>query len=224
MAQEKFDGNRCLLKSEDTVIALNKKGTQVGINQLIAESINNAFLILDGELIGDRFVAFDLITDKNLPCEERIRLLNNLSFGSSIEIAETAYTTEEKQAMFDRLKATNKEGIVFKLKTSLYKHGRPSSLGSQLKWKFQKSATCIVANHTTGKRSIGLEIIDGDKRVSIGKCTIPPNHEMPSVGSLVEIQYLYCISNLFQPVYKGVRTDSDLTDCTISQIVYKAED
>jgi bifunctional non-homologous end joining protein LigD len=59
----------------------------------------------------------------------------------------------------------------------------------------------------------------------MGKVTIPPNHEIPSEGELVEVLYLYAYKGgaVFQPVYKGKRPDSDLSDATIKQIVYKAE-
>ena len=73
---------------------------------------------------------------------------------------------------------------------------------------------------------MGLEIImEDNSRYSIGKVTIPPNHKIPNIGDLVEVQYLYAYRGgaIFQPVYKGRRVDSDLTDATIKQIIFKAE-
>jgi bifunctional non-homologous end joining protein LigD len=148
-----------------------------------------------------------------------------LELGDSVKVLPTAYTKEEKKALFEKLKKENAEGIVFKKKDAPYTVGRPASGGNALKFKFKKSGTFIVASHTKGKRSVGLEAVDGGKRVSVGKVTIPPNHQVPDVNSFLEVQYLYAYKDgsLFQPVYLGQRDDCDLTDCSVSQIVFKAE-
>ena len=48
---------------------------------------------------------------------------------------------------------------------------------------------------------------------------------MPSPGDLVEVQYLYAYrdGSVYQPVYKGKRTDIDAKDCKVSQLKYKPE-
>ena len=40
---------------------------------------------------------------------------------------------------------------------------------------------------------------------------------------MVEIEYLYVVSSLVQPVYKGVRTDLPRSACTTSQLKYRAD-
>jgi ATP-dependent RNA circularization protein (DNA/RNA ligase family) len=53
---------------------------------------------------------------------ERLKFLNVFGFHlkymkiKNIEIVKTAYSTEEKRELFNRLKKENKEGIVFKNK------------------------------------------------------------------------------------------------------------
>ena len=42
-------------------------------------------------------------------------------------------------------------------------------------------------------------------------------------GELVEIEYLYVVSSLVQPVYKGVRTDLPRSACTTSQLKDRAD-
>jgi bifunctional non-homologous end joining protein LigD len=44
--------------------------------------------------------------------------------------------------------------------------------------------------------------------------TIAANQPLPPVGSLVEVEYLYAFPSgaLFQPVYKGLRTDKRQAD------------
>ena len=238
LAQEKHDGNRRIVIAgvvdNKDIIGLNKKGEIVPLQKSIQDSVRLHMCNLDGEIIGDKLFVFDLLslTDvdfRDRPCEGRARILSSMKFGKNIEITKTAYTCAEKQKLYDELKSRNAEGIVFKLKSAPYVAGRPNSSlnSSALKFKFQKTGTFIVKDYTKGKRSIGLEMINekGDK-VFLGKCTVPPNHELPAIGDFVEVQYLYAFPNegcVFQPVYLKKRDDCDLTDATTSQLVYKAE-
>ena len=232
LAQPKFDGERRMVISNNgIVIGLNKKGTEVPLPKDIINSLK-VDCIIDGEIIGNVLYAFDLLSFKgkdckNLPCIDRFMLLFKLKLENQehIEVAITSVATSEKRALYEKLKTENAEGIVFKKKDSHYTHGRPASGGNALKFKFQKSGTFIVKNLTQGKRSVGLELIDRDKRVFMGKVSVPVNHELPNIGELVEVQYLYAYKGgaIFQPVYKGKREDSDLTDATMTQIVYKAD-
>jgi bifunctional non-homologous end joining protein LigD len=238
LAQEKKDHERRIIISDGagTIMGLNKKGQEVPVPIKIAESIKIA-CILDGEISEDKYYIFDILSYKgedlkHLSATQRLEYLYQMKMqdglGSSAEVIETAYTKGEKQAMFDKLKAEKREGIVFKKKAAPYTSGRPNSGGSQLKFKFYKTATFIVANMTKDKRSVGLELIDdntGD-RVFMGKVTIPPNYDVPAIGDLVEVRYLYAYRGgaVYQPTYLGKRNDSDLTDATMKQIIYKADD
>ena len=228
LAQEKYDGQRRIVISKGgKTIGVNKKGTEVPLSNTIIDSIHDD-VILDGEIIGDKLFVFDILSVngkdlKNLPCTVRLSYFNRLLFGGGIEVAKSVISMPDKCEMFNKLKSDNKEGIVFKKKDSPYTHGRPASGGNSVKYKFQKSATFIVESLTKGKRSIGVELVDGDKRKFMGKVTIPPNHDIPNIGELIEVQYLYAYRDgaIFQPVYLGKRYDSDLTDATMSQIIYK---
>ncbi len=226
IAQEKKDGERRLVISDKKIIGLNKKGTEVPLPDTIINSIIGGECILDGEIIGDKLFVFDIISTEEtraMSCVERLALLGVMTFGPGIEVVETAYTTAQKRDLYERLLKENKEGIVFKKKNAPYKHGRPASGGDQLKFKFYKTATFVVANVTKNKRSVGLELISGSDRVFMGKVTIPPNHDVPEIGELIEVRYLYAYRGgaVFQPTYLGKRPDSDLTDCTMVQIIYK---
>ena len=231
LAQEKFDGERRMVIANESVMGvmgLNKKGTEVPLPNIIIKSISDC--IIDGEIIGNKLFAFDILfakgkSTKDLSCKDRIKMLNSQKLGNGIEVVPTAYTKEEKQKMYDNLKTNNKEGIVFKKKDSPYTHGRPASGGNQLKFKFYKTATFIVEGTTNGKRSVGLQLMSGEEKVFMGKVTIPPNQDIPKEGELVEVRYLYAYKGgaIFQSVYLGKRNDSDLTDATMKQIIYKAE-
>jgi bifunctional non-homologous end joining protein LigD len=151
-------------------------------------------------------------------------VLNTLAFGSAIEVVKTAYTRAEKLKMYNDLKEAKAEGVVFKLKTSKYVAGRPNSGGEQLKSKFYKEASFIVKDFTKGKRSVGLELInENGERVHMGKCTIPPNKDVPPIGAVVEVRYLYAYKGgaIFQSTYKHQRNDVDVKECLMTQIIYK---
>ena len=92
-----------------------------------------------------------------------------------------------------------------------------------------KSGITIVANHTKGKRSVGLELVDGCRKkftkIAVGKVTIPPNKDIPEVGALIEVRYLYAYEggSVYQPTYLGVRNDLYVEDALLQQLVYKAK-
>jgi bifunctional non-homologous end joining protein LigD len=102
--------------------------------------------------------------------------------------------------------------------------GQETSQGNALKLKFWSSCSCVVGR-VNGKRSVELAL-DG---VSIGNVTIPPNHEIPVAGQVVEVRYLYVNGvggSLYQPVYSGTRDDVPVGDCTVERqrLKYRAGD
>ncbi len=231
-AQEKHDGKRMLVhKQADTIIAINRKGLSVGAPDTILKSAGKVAqtYLVDGEAVGEKLFAFDLLeidnTDvKPTPYSERLSQLESLGLENSIVVVETAKTTEGKQQLYDRLKASKAEGVVFKKHSASYTAGRPNSGGNQVKFKFYATASVIVAS-LNEKRSVAVAVIDGDNQVGVGNVTIPPNKKVPAVNSIIEVRYLYAYKggNLYQPTYLGVRDDMSLEDCLISQLKYKRE-
>ena len=113
---------------------------------------------------------------------------------------------------------------MFKNKHAPYIPGRPNSGGTQLKYKFCETASFIVTQ-VNDKRSVMLILFDGEKVRSAGNVTIPPNHDMPKPGDVVECRYLYAFKesgSIYQPVFLGVRDDIQHTECTTAQLKYKA--
>lgn len=228
IAQEKMDGERRMIEStKDAVQGVNRKGLAVQLPEVVESSVKGE-MELDGESIGEIYYVFDLLSleGKDLRSSkaiDRVKALNKLKFGKGIKIVPTATTTAEKRALFEDIKKRKAEGIVFKKKDSPYKVGRPNSGGDQLKFKLTKTATFIVQGKTEGKRSVALVLREGSGVVGVGKVTIPPNHEVPKEGSLVEVEYLYAHRGgaIFQPVYLGVRSDLDESDAVMAQLVYK---
>jgi bifunctional non-homologous end joining protein LigD len=234
-AQEKFDGRRLIIRKLGAEInGINKKGNLVGLPeplfQVIAEY--GADVVLDGEIIGNVYHAFDLLNldgvdVKDWPYRERLAALLNLLFSMQqrvIKFVETAFTGEQKVGLLDRLKKGRREGIVFKNVHSAYTPGRPNSGGPQLKHKFVATLSAVVAR-VNRQRSVELQLLGPDGWASSGNVTIPSNNKIPVAGQVVEVRYLYAFPEsgvLYQPVYLGPRDDVDDTECLASQLKFKS--
>jgi bifunctional non-homologous end joining protein LigD len=244
VAQEKFDGDRRMVRKligTTDAEGINRNGLTVSLPLPLAESILlfGKPLLFDGELIGEHLVVFDLLEFdsadlRNLSFADRhdklVSIFNSIDKKAAnsltISFAPLAKTTAEKQALFDEIEARGGEGVVFKDKNAPYTPGLNNSSGSQQKFKFIDSATVEVTEKHESKRSVFIASYDetGNK-VPLGKVTIPSNQEIPAVGAIVEVQYLYAYPNgsLFQPVYKGLRDDQFSANCLTSQLKYKSE-
>ena len=237
-AQEKFDGKHLLVrKQDDDLEGINKKGFVVGLPQTVANELRSVAgsFIPDGESIGDDYHAFDLLEYNGenlrvLPYRIRLaRLIDLLLLTRSdfkhIRLVETAFGTQQKTALWERLKRENREGIVFKRLDAPYVPGRPNSGGPQLKFKFVATVSVVVAKINV-QRSVEISLFNGRSLVSCGNVTIPANHEIPTVGTVVDARYLYAYRDslaLYQPVYLGPRDDVDPGECLVSQLKFKAE-
>ena len=239
-SQEKHDGKHIVLIYElDTTRASNKKGFECGYPTEFEEAmkemaLTNSFnkVILDGEAIGSTYHVYDLLAINNedytkRSYSDRYSKLSSMSFPKVFKLSRLACTEKEKRDMFLTLQKGHKEGMVFKRLSSYYVSGRPSKLGDMVKYKFYATLSAISVEGREGKRAIGVELIDvSGKRIHMGNVTIPPNKDMPKIGSVVEVRYLYCIEggSLYQPTYLGERDDIDDMECLMSQIKYKGEE
>ena len=230
--QEKMDGRRMMLRKVDTTVeAINKLGLIVGVSKPVADAalaIDGDFT-LDGEIIGDRLYAFDLLSRagddavREAPYADRYISLTELlaEADSAIIAVPSAETTEAKAERLAELKEASAEGVVFKRLDAPYRHGRPNSGGTQLKYKFVETLSALVSAVNT-QRSVGLTLQGEDGPVFVGNVTIPANHDVPEVGAVVEVRYLYASPNLYQPVYLGVRDDVEPAECVMTQVKYKS--
>lgn len=230
-AQEKHDGKRMLIRKTDTVTAINRQGLSVGAADIIlneAGQVDRTY-IADGEAVGEKLFAFDVLeiddTDiRETPYSERLSHLEELGFGNSVVVVETARTKKEKRQLYDRLKTSGAEGIVFKKHSSPYTAGRPASGGNQMKFKFYATASVIVTK-LNAKRSVAVAVMDGENQIKVGNVTIPPNKDVPPVSSVIEVRYLYAYKggSLYQPTYLHLRDDIRFEDCSVSQLKYKKD-
>lgn len=237
LLQEKEDGrNIGVIYWDEVAIAANKKGLQISIPEKIIYAFESSRVMWGtfcGELVGDVFKVWDII--KTLPgvarngtCVQRYKLLEMVIAhinSDSVKITKTATTRKEKIELFKELKEKNAEGVVFKRKSSTYKPGRPASGGDQLKFKFTATCSVIAGEQNEGKRSVEMWLYDGLLRVNVGSVTVYPNQEIPKIGQVLEVKYLYAYKNgsLFQPILKEVRNDVNVDECQLSQLKYKRE-
>ena len=230
--QEKKDGKRMLIqKGESETIAINRKGLSVGAPQNMIDSANavKEEFTIDGEAIDETLYLFDILSYdgkdiKSKSYKERYELLSTLAFGSNIVLVEKASTKEEKDSLFMKLKESQTEGVVFKKQEAPYQAGRPNSGGTQLKFKFYETASVIVSV-INDKRSVGMSLIEGDKEVFVGNVTISPNKEVPKLGEIIEVRYLYAYKggSLYQPTFLEVRDDIDKAECLMGQLKFKKD-
>ncbi|MEI7430539.1 MAG: hypothetical protein WCL27_08785, partial [Betaproteobacteria bacterium] len=196
---------------------------------------------VDGEIIGDCLYVFDLLANQGqgldaMPWIKRIQLAEKVLAGCThLKAVPVAVSTEYKFTLWEKVKAQDGEGVVFKRLNALIRAGRPNSGGDWLKYKFTESASCCVIDINAGKRSVQigllesknhLEEIKDQKLIPVGNVTIPPNQAIPSAGALIEVNYLYAYpgGSLYQPVYRGKRTDLELSACHLQQLKYKPMD
>lgn len=230
--QEKVDGRRLLIQKKGNLITgINKLGFAVFVPEPIERAARGIHLdfIIDGEAVGDTLYAFDLLSfdgkdqRKEGYAQRMLLLLNVLAahHQQRILIVTSAFVPKQKRELYEELLLGKREGVVFKRLDQPYKAGRSDS---QFKFKFCESASCIVGKINT-KRSVRLELLDGEKLVSVGNVTIPANQEIPRVNSVVEVRYLYAFQggSLYQPVYLGQRDDIPMSDCNLSQLKFKEE-
>jgi len=236
-AQEKFDGRRMLIRKDRAEIhGINRKGLVIGLPETIFGSVRSVpgNFVLDGECLGDLFCAFDLLEHdgqdlRTEPYQQRLvglmRFFNHPGL-RHLRIVETAIGQESKERLFQRLKTEKREGVVFKRLDAAYTPGRPNSGGNQLKHKFYATCSAVVSR-INEKRSVELRLLNGQGWNPVGNVTIPVNFQVPEVGQVVEVKFLYAFreSNaLYQPVFLGVRKDIEIHECVISQLKYKAAD
>ncbi len=235
-AQEKFDGKRLLLRKEgSTITGINRKGLMVAVPGSIvreAMSLSGDFL-LDGEAVGGTLHVFDVMESHGIdhrpqPYVNRLGILRELipTTAAAFVPVYTAHAAREKIALYARLRQRFKEGIVLKLLTARYTPGKTSGSADALKYKFIESASFLVTLVHPTKRSVSLGLYDGSEIVEAGNVTIPPNHEIPKPGTVVEVRYLYAFRQsgaVYQPLYLGEREDIDSAECVVSQLKYRHE-
>jgi hypothetical protein len=238
--QEKKDGERVMVEVKASVLrAGNKKGLERFLPLKIAEallSLKRDFVI-DGELVGTTYWVFDLLSVDGVDMRgneywRRDLALNVLlgthgdrDFVGAVQVVQLVTSQGEKLGHIEQLERGGKEGFVIKLLSAPYVAGD----AHQTQWKFQFRATVpvIVGGRNGDKDSVEVFVLraDGSRR-SMGSVTIPADQPFPTSGEVAEVQSLYVHpgpeGKFAQPVFKGVRSDADESDCQEAKLRVKA--
>jgi bifunctional non-homologous end joining protein LigD len=233
--QEKMDGRRLLIKKDgDQITGINRLGFPTAVPDGIARNAAKypRNFLLDGEAVGDTFHAFDLLTIgpedlRHLAFSVRyLRMRDMLNAFDHFHIhVVRVFFTPGAAGWFQQFKNEGKEGVVFKHKDAPYTPSRPNSGGSQLKYKFHETASFIVTK-VNDKRSVSLMLWENGRIRPAGNVTIPPNHDVPNPGDVVDCRYLYAFKesgSIYQPVFLGRREDISHEECLTAQLKYKPD-
>jgi bifunctional non-homologous end joining protein LigD len=233
--QEKHDGRRLMIRKQgDTITGINRRGLVVAIPAPIRRAFEHILfdVLIDGEAVGDTLHAFDLLEVKGHDLRHRRYIDRHAGLLMAIppnlpalRWVSTSTDPNDKVEIYEELRASNCEGVVFKDMDAPYSPGRPNSGGTQLKFKFVESASFIVTCRNA-KRSVTLGLFRGSELIHAGNVTIPPNHTIPAIGEIVECRYLYAFQEsgaIYQPVYLGKRDDITANECSVDQLKYKAQ-
>src|SRR5690606_13851050 len=122
--------------------------------------------VVNGEQIGDRFIAFDLLEEGGEDLRElgAANRFARLAARVPHDVGEATFTRtscwpggEGPVSAYNVLEEKGAEGVVFKRAVAPYRAIRDPDA---IKVKFVESATCRVIASRAGKRSIGLELMD----------------------------------------------------------------
>jgi bifunctional non-homologous end joining protein LigD len=230
--QEKLDGRRLMLRKTGTVVeGINKLGLVINLPTTLVKAAAELVgdLVLDGELLGEQLVAFDLLQSggddlRHRPYRDRYDALAALPLnGPHISYVASWTEAADKAERLAAFKAAAAEGVVFKKLSAPYTAGRPNSGGPQLKHKFVATLSAVVTT-VNQQRSVGVSLLAEQGWQPVGNVTIPVNFDVPSLGQVVEVRYLYAVEggSLYQPVYLGPRCDVEPPECVIAQLKFKA--
>jgi len=168
VAQQKFDGERRPIEIKGGVAqGLNRYCEYVGgmKSSVIGGIDTSVDAEIDTEDLDTQLAAFDILSLdgkclRNKSFIDRYAILaKEVEKHDSVILSELAVTTEEKLALFSRVKEQNLEGLVFKLADATFTENRPSSGGEHLKFKFYYEAS-VLATGLNNKRSVKVAVFD----------------------------------------------------------------
>lgn len=239
LMQTKHDGERRNVIIQEKLQAANKKGLETEIQQTVADACKNLIkgwddiLEIDSEDMGSHLAIFDVLQisgndmrKKNFI--ERNSMLQTLHMAISqanldaqlkVDVAYQPDTYEEFIDFINYAQATLEEGVVISIGSENYEEGLSQQ---KFKLKFYADAYVEVTGINT-KRSVAIGVHSGRHGLmAIGNCAIPANREIPSMGDVIEVRYLYAYEggSLYQPFYKGVCPDVEEPD-NIDSLQYK---
>ena len=243
LVQAKHDGeHRGIILKDGKATFANRRGLEVGVHEDIAYAAERLAVAAEGDCIlaaedmGDHIVVFDVVEYPSLgaddPFERRADILHGLAIWSKnnaflsetffvdVPVEAETFFAEGRDAV---MREAGAEGYILRHRGGCHTPGRPAQGGSLLKRKFVEDCTVRVAEGRSGRRSVGMELRNGaGDWMPVGNVTIPASQDMPAPGSLIDVRYLYAYRDgaLYQPVYRGPRTDVLEEECRIDRLKF----
>ncbi|EDM81438.1 ATP-dependent DNA ligase [Plesiocystis pacifica SIR-1] len=243
VAQQKLDGMRLLVHVRDEgIVATNRDGQETSLGGALRDACALApkGTSLDGELLVDppcywvfdtlAWAGEDLRQEPYAKRHAALKRKRKLFASPLLELVPLAKTEADKRSLFATLQAQRAEGIVFKRKDAPYISGRPPSGGTQLKYKFVKTADVFITANAGNAYQMAV-YDDAGKARQVGKVFAGTTNDsradldaMLSRGEtpVAEVRYLYATKDdiLYQPVFVRARTDKAAEACVLSQLEY----
>ena len=244
-AQEKLNGKRILVRAAaGTVAGANRRGLECAIPTAVMHALSRMSLTLDGEMVGSRYFAFDLIGHEGIDLrgldylERHGKLTEVLGpcVYPHVSVVPLALRAADKRALHEALKTKRAEGIVFKmLQGAAYAAGRSDSLAkaTAVKVKFYASGEFVVLGWNPGRQSVALGAYRKDGTIApVGNVTVPTKHVWEvEVNRVLQVRYLYATASdqLYQPSLDASsgsvrRVDKAPGDCLLDQLKYEGKD
>jgi bifunctional non-homologous end joining protein LigD len=232
--QSKIDGERRFIVVSDDgkkIVGGNRRGLVVALPMSLAKAAKLLAqgTIFDGEIVGEDYVAFDLLRLEaqylhEQPYGTRLEMLGQILEAfprNGLRLIHSYFVGKKSRRLeLQAWQQGGREGVVFKRLDAPYREGRSDDA---LKLKFTASASVIVAAVNQGVRSVRVKAVDG---TPLGNVSIPANKAVPRKGSIIDVKYLYAYrgGGLYQPVYVGVRKDIEPGECTTAQLRFVKEE
>lgn len=193
-----MDGRRLLLQKEGSLITgINRLGLGVSIPKTIADSAArycHDFLI-DGEAVGTCMCSTCSSSAARTCAREPLPHVTSACgcclMPSSIRISLVrSYCFPERRSGSTGSRRRAKKAS----SSSMWKHPIPLDARARAarssNYKFHETASFIVTK-LNDKRSVSLMLWENGKVRPAGNVTIPPNHDIPKPGEVVDCRYLY---------------------------------
>lgn len=234
--QQKLDGVRAqIVFSVDAPPWLRNSSGERLVNSAVAPTVNaimraldaqvGANLVVDGEIVGGAFYAFDLVVEGAEAQPYRDRLAGLASFlavvtamtSGLVRPLRTAVSQDEKFNLASAVLAEGGEGWIAKRLDSPYEFG--ARVSHSLKLKVTSTIDCVVIEKDPTKDAVRLGCYDEVGLVEVGRASLIGKGDLRA-GDVVEVKYLYASADgrLTQPTILRRRTDKAPGDCTTSQL------
>lgn len=241
--QEKENGDRRLVeRGGERVVDYNRhaergKGLSPNVVAALKKHPLHQFVI-DGEFVThvNKYFVFDALHlgDHNIVNERYRTRLDYIhaafdGFHPDIVVIPSAFTPEDKVALFERLQKERGEGFVMKdLRAPYRPSNKQGTLRFNYRYKFVKTLDAVVIGDTKERDDKGM--LKNSVRLGL----FMPNGFLKDIcgatkkssyvlkpGDVVELAYLYGTGTLdvVQPRILKLRDDKSAQECTIDQII-----